>query len=163
MSYRNEVREVLQKATKLYTADEIGRLTSFPEETQRLSTILCQLVKEGEVVREGEPGSYRYRLNPDAKPTAQKQKRMRKARQVTTARAVELAGAKATDDAKARKDAERYRLLERLISEAAKLGKWATLSVSYEDWEETILEFAPGTFQEALDEILEASKGQTDG
>lgn len=53
--------------------------------------------------------------------------------------------------AEARKDAERYRLLEGLICEAARLGKWVTLSVSYEDWEQTILEFAPGTFQETLD------------
>jgi hypothetical protein len=78
MSYRNEVREVLQKATKLYTADEIGRLTSFPEETQRLSTILCQLVKEGEVTREGDPGSYRYKLNPGFTRSALRQKRSRR-------------------------------------------------------------------------------------
>lgn len=78
MSYRNEVREVLQKATKLYTADEIGRLTSFPEETQRLSTILCQLVKEGEVVREGEPQHYRYKLNPGFTRSALRQKRSRR-------------------------------------------------------------------------------------
>lgn len=77
MSYRNEVREVLQKASMPYTAEQVGKLTSFPEDEQRVSTILCQLVQEGEVLRDGEPRSYRYRLNPDWQPSAQKAKRMR--------------------------------------------------------------------------------------
>lgn len=77
MSYRNEVREVLQKASMPYTAEQVGKLTSFPEDEKRIHTILCQLVQEGEVLRDGEPRSYRYRLNPDWQPTAQKAKRMR--------------------------------------------------------------------------------------